>query len=320
MNRRLIRTIENDFPYPIAAEFRLLNTEEYLEQDENRLKQLLKTAESTVHFLAAISLIDLAENILRNKDIEIPDTFIKEFGGRITRTSFGKWVALMREVVKIFKNNNIPMFVEELADYFVKGKSSESDAQFAFNKVTTIRNKLAHLDSVPTKKDIENFCIETEEHLETILSELDFIQDYPFLFVNNVCVTFLKWQQPKYVHAFSEVIGNASKFRAYKKKLKGLVNTPAVIITKDKEEDYLNLEPMIIYSDEGEKGITDIFLYTDWDKNKGVKYRPVWVGGAYSLEGSVYEEERKNSIFKIFSMFGSKDFTNNYKQFIAEEV
>jgi len=320
MNRRLIRSIENDFPYPIAAEFRILNTEEYLELDQNRLKQLLRTVENTAHFLAIISLIDLTENYLKNPEIIIPETFEKEFGNRLTRTSFGKWVALMREIVKIFKANDISMFMEEFADYFVKGKSSESEAQIAFNKVTTIRNKIAHFDAVPTKKDFENFCLETEAHLETILTELDFIQDYPFLYVNNVNVTYLKWQIPDYNHSFSEVIGNTSKFRAYKKKLKGLVNTPAVIITKEKEENYLNLEPFIIYSDEGEKSISDIFLYTGWDKSKGVKYRPVWVGGAYNLFGTTYEDERKKSILKVLSAFGDDDFVNSYNKYVTTDA
>ncbi len=306
MNRRLVRTIENDYPYPIAAEFRILNTEEYLEPDPNRLKQLLRTVESTAHFFALISLVDLTENYLKNDNIEIPETFTKEFENRMTRTSFGKWIALTRETVKIFKSNNIPMFIEEFADYFVKGTSSETEVQKAFNNVSTVRNKLAHLESVPSKKDIEDMCFDVEENLETILSQMDFIIDYPLLFVNNVNVHYLKWQSPKYIHAFSEIIGNTSKFRAYKKKLKDLVNTPAVILTKETEDNYLNLEPLIIYSDEGEKHIPDIFLYFDNDKRKGIKYKCVWVGGAYNLTGTSFETERKEAIEKIFNIFSNK--------------
>ena len=245
MNRRLIRTIENDYPYPIASEFRILNTEEYLEIDEFRLKQILRTVETTAHFIALISIIDL-EDKFSKKQFELPDTFSKEFPGRFTRTSFGKWVAMIRDITKIFKTNKVPMFVEEFVDYFIKGKHSETEVLKAFNKVTTIRNKIAHLDSTPTKKDIQNFCEEDEECLETILTEMDFIADYPFLYVSNVNVVYLKWTEPSYNHAFSEIIGNTSKFRAYKKKLKGLINTPAVIITKDKEDEYLNLDPLIV--------------------------------------------------------------------------
>ena len=313
MNNRFKRKIENDFPYPIASEFRLLNTEEYLEPDGNRLKQILKTTESTIHLLALISVIDLFENQM-NKPIKIPDSYRNEFAGRFTRTSFGKWVALLRDTIKVFKSNAKEMFIQELPDYFIKGEKSETEAQNAFNKLSTIRNRLAHLKSVPTKKEIETLCIEAEELLETILNELDFIIDYPFLYVNNVNVNYFRLQTPDYQHSFSEIIGNTAKFSAYKKKLNSLVNSPAVIITKEKEENYLNLDPLIIYSDEGEKHIPDIFLYTDWNKKNKVVYKPVWNGGVFNLPGTTYEKENIMSLLKFFELFASKDVYLRYEK------
>ena len=120
MNNKLKRTIENEFPYPIALEFRRLNTVDYLEKDFKRLKQLLKTAETSIHFLSLISLIDLADKYEMIKE-HIPENFIKLFQERITRTSFGKWVAMMRDTIKIFKVAEVDMFIPELADYFIKG-------------------------------------------------------------------------------------------------------------------------------------------------------------------------------------------------------
>jgi len=306
MNSRFKRKIENDFPYPIASEFRLLNTEEYLEPDGNRLKQILKTTESTIHLLALISVIDLFENQM-SKPIEIPDSYKNEFAGRFTRTSFGKWVALFRETIKVFKTTGKEMFIQEFPDYFIKGEKSETEAQKAFNKLTSIRNHLAHLKSVPTKKEIETLCVEAEELLETILHELDFIIDYPFLYVNNVNVNYFRLQTPDYQHSFSEIIGNTAKFSAYKKKLNSLVNSPAVIITKEKEEDFLNLDPLIIYSDEGEKHIPDIFLYTDWNKKNKVEYKPVWNGGVLNLPGTAHEKENIKSLLKFFEFFANED-------------
>lgn len=306
MNNRFKRKIENDFPYPIASEFRLLNTEEYLEPDGNRLKQILKTTEGTIHLLALISVIDLFENQM-NSPLNIPETYKNEFAGRFTRTCFGKWVALLRETIKIFKSNGKKMFLEELTGYFIKGEKSETEAQKAFNKLSTIRNQLAHLKSIPTKKEIETLCIEAEELLEIILNELDFIIDYPFLYVNNVHVNYFRLQAPDYQHSFSEIIGNTAKFSAYKKRLSSLVNTPAVIITKEKEENYLNLDPLIIYSDEGEKQIPDIFLYADWNPKNKVVYKPVWNGGIFNLLGTTYEKENITSLLKFFELFASKD-------------
>lgn len=104
MDRQLIRRIENDYPYPVALEFRRLNTKEYLALDENRLRQILKISETTIHLLALISVVDLLENCSKSL-INIPYSFIKEFPVLFTRTSFGKWISMTRECIKIFNLN-----------------------------------------------------------------------------------------------------------------------------------------------------------------------------------------------------------------------
>ena len=42
MDRRLIRNVENNYPYPLAIEFRRLNTPDIMKPDYKRLKQILK--------------------------------------------------------------------------------------------------------------------------------------------------------------------------------------------------------------------------------------------------------------------------------------
>jgi len=317
MDRQLIRSIENDYPYPIALEFRRLNTKEYLASDEQRLRQILKLSETTIHLLSLISIIDLLDNLNKSK-ITIPDSYKKEFSVMFTRTSFGKWISLTRESLKLFKNNNIPMFISELPDYFIQGKSSESEAQKAFNKLTSLRNKLAHPEFTLTDKMIGDFCKEAEEYLETILGGLDFLLNYPFLYVDNISVRYRKWNDPSFFHTFSEIIGNSSEFNAYNKILSEIVNTPAIIIVKDKEEEYLNLDPAIIYSNEGENKIPDIFMYIDWDKNKSVKYKPVWNGGAFSLAGTTYEIETIRSLLKFFEFFTEESVYKSYKECVEK--
>lgn len=86
MDRQLIRRIENDYPYPIALEFRRLNTKEYLANDENRLRQILKISETTIHLLALISVVDLLENSTKSL-VKIPDSF-KRISGLVYKDFF----------------------------------------------------------------------------------------------------------------------------------------------------------------------------------------------------------------------------------------
>lgn len=317
MDRQLIRSIENDYPYPVALEFRRLNTKEYLASDENRLRQILKISETTIHLLALISIVDLLENCTKSA-IAIPDNFKKEFPGWFTRTSFGKWISLTRESIKLFQENNLPMFLKELPEYFMDTKGSESSAQKAFDRLTNIRNQLSHPQFTLTNKIIEDFCTETEKLLETILTGLEFIMNYPFLYVDNISVRYRKWSDPSFFHTFSEVIGNSSEFNAYNKILSEIVNTPAIIIIKDKEVEYLNLDPVLIYSNEGENRIPDIFMYIDWDKGRVVKYKPVWNGGSFNLAGTSTEIETLSSLLKFFEFFAAESVYSGYKESVEK--
>lgn len=314
MDRQLIRRIENDYPYPIALEFRRLNTKEYLGNDENRLRQILKVSETTIHLIALISIVDLQENFSKST-FNIPDPFKKEFSGLFTRTSFGKWIALTRECIRIFNKNSKPMFMPELSEYFFDKRGSESTSHKAFNILTSIRNKLSHPEFTLTNNIIEDLCIETEKHLESILVDLEFMMNYSFLYVDHISVRYRKWNNPSFFHTFSEVIGNSSEFNAYNKILSDIVNTPAIIIAKNKEEvNYLNLDPVMIYSNEGETKIADIFMYIDWDKNKTVKYKPVWNGGSFDLAGTSIESDTVKSLLKFFEFFAEQDVFLGYKE------
>jgi len=311
MDKELKQKIETKYPYPIALEFRRLNTEEYLDQNEKRLQKILRISENTIHFLALIGLVDLCDNFNKLKN-GIPEWFSKEFAGRMTRTSFGKWIAIFRDTIRIFKNENISMFILELNEYFIKGKT-ESEAQKAFNSLTTMRNKLAHDASNLTRADIKLFCAEAEEYLETILTNMIFIADYQFLSVGNVNVKYTKCKQPSFVHTFSEVIGTSNEFSASKKEKSNLVNSPAVIISKENEEDYMNLDPLIIVSNEGTKEISDVFMFVDWEPNKLIKYRPVCHGGDFNLIGTEREEEQTELLLKFWEYFSDLETYNKFK-------
>jgi hypothetical protein len=318
MDRQFIKQIENDFPYPIALEFRRLNTKEYLVNDENRLRQILKVSETTVHLLALISVIDLLKNHTRSA-IVLPDTFKREFSVLFTRTSFGKWISLTRECIKIFQNLNAPMFISELTEYFFEKNGSESVSLKAFNTLTTVRNKLSHPEFTLTNKVIDDLCIETEKLLETILVRLGFLINYSFLYVDHISVRYTKCNDPSFNHTFSEVIGNSSEFNAFNKILSDIVNTPAIIIVKNIEDNnYLNMDPVMIYSNEGETKIADIFMYIDWEKNKSAKYKPVWNGGSFNLSGTTIESESVICLLKFFECFAEQDVYLSYKEFVEK--
>jgi hypothetical protein len=319
VDRQLLRMIENDYPYPLALEFRRLNTKEYLAADESRLRQILKLSETAIHLIALISVVDLLENCTKQAITLTPD-FKKQFPVLFTKTSFGKWITLTRECIEMFIAAGIPMFIPEIHNFFLDEKGGESASLKAFNKITAIRNKLSHPEFSLTNKIIEEFCAETEVNLMTILKGLEFLTRYSFLYVDHVLVRYRKWNNPTFFHTFSEVTGNSSEFNAYNKILSEIVNTPALIIIKGGEEkNYLNLDPVLIYSNEGENKIADIFMYTDWEKDNKARYKPVWNGGQLNLSGTTIETETIYSLLKFFEYFSDGEVYQTYKSF-AEKL
>jgi hypothetical protein len=265
--------------------------------------------------LSLISLVDLLENVTKSA-VSVPDSFKRDFPYLFSVTSFGKWISLAKGCIKLFHDSDVEMFIKELTGYFFEKNGSESKILNSFNILTNIRNVLAEPESVVTSKIIDEYCIESETHLLTILTGLEFLMNYSFLYVDHISVKYPKWNNPSFFHTFSEVTGNSSEFNAYSKNLTEIVNTPAIIIAKGSEEkDYLNLDPLLIYSNEGETKIADIFMFIGWDKNKTAKYKPVWNGGSFDLTGTTIEFETINALLKFFEFFAEQAVFLDYKEY-----
>ena len=303
MERRLSRMIESYYPFPIAIEFRRLNTPEYINYDYKRLKQILRTVEKTIHFLTLIILSDLIENYIKSP-FSIKEEFKREFTRRFTRTTFGKWISLARDSVKIFKENQLEFHISELNHFFIKGKNKDTTVMNSLSQLVRIRNKLEHPDFNPTTNLFKELTHQCEQHLEIIFQEMQFIADYQFLFIHNISVNYPRWQDPKYFHIIADITGLSSEFRSVKKESQQLLNTPSLVIARENSTDYLLLEPLIIYSEEGKAKIPDIFLYMDWTQNgKNIKYLPADKGGEFNLLDAAPADTHIKNLLRFFDIF-----------------
>jgi hypothetical protein len=323
MDIRLKRKIANDFPYPITVDFMRLNTMEYKNPGDTRLRKIIDVTEMLLQFLSLISISDLVENVIK-KEIEIPPEFRKAFRNNFTQPTMGKWVELLRETIKIFKSQNKSMFIEELADFFVKSVSSETKVQQAFNKIVSIRNQLNHKSQHYNKADIIKTCNDADTSLEFILKELDFIIDYQFLYINKVTVEYHRWSDPVYNVDMSYIVGsNPELFDSTNSddNHKNIMHTPAIVITKGSTNQYLNLEPLIIYSDEGNMEITDIFMYMGWDKSRNkITFKPVWKGGEFNLINTSLKNHLTPELLKIFKLLASESDYLSFKSEYSKDL
>ena len=316
MDIRLKRKIANEYPYPITVEFMRLNTIEYKDHGKKRLDKIIDIGELILQFLALISISDLAEQKGQN-NISIPDEYRKRFINNFTQPTFGKWAELLRETIKVFKTQSKKMFVEELADFFIKGAGSPTKEQEYLNRIITIRNSINHKTSQIGKAEYIEFSIEADQYLENVLKKLDFITYYQFLYVNKVTVKYHRWSEPVYDIDMSFLVGsNPELFDIIEdNKPKSIINTPAIIITKDDTNEYLNLEPFLIYSDEGEMSIFDVFMYIGWDKAKSnIKYKPTWKGGTFNLLQTSMNRVIIKEMLRILYFLATTDDYESFKK------
>lgn len=304
MDRQFIRLVETSYPYPIAIEFRRLNTPEYINYDYKRLKQILRTAEKTIHLISLNVLSDMIENHIKSP-IPIPDSFKKEFNSRLTRSSFGKWIGLTRDSIKILLDNNIELFIKELAVFFFTPDKSPSQTQKDFNELCEIRNQLEHPNFTPSPQIFEELAHSTEEMLERIISGLEFITKYQSIFIHDVSVSYHRWLDPNFTHTIAEVSGLTNEFSSYRKEKPEFYNTPAVVIIKENSNSFLPLEPLVIYSQEGKDRIADIFLFNEWSGNK-IKYTASDKGGEFNLLETTDALIYIKSMLRFFEVFALK--------------
>ena len=307
MDSRLKRRIANDYPYPITVEFMRLNTMDYKNHGIERLRKIVDVTETLLQFMTLISISDLVENVINGK-IKVSEDFKKAFKNNFTHISMGKWMSLLRESIKLFKSQGVEMFIEELPDYIIKSTSSESKVQVAFNRLITIRNSINHKTTQLSKTEVNKLSEEADSKLEFILKELDFIIDYQFLYINQVTVNYHRWSEPTYNIDMSYIVGsNPELFDStdHDSSHRNIMHTPAIVITKENTKQYLNLEPLVIYSDEGEMEITDIFMYTDWDKSRNrIIYKPIWKGGNFNLLNTSIAKHIAPEMLKIMELLG----------------
>ncbi len=323
MDIRLKRKIANDYPYPITVDFMRLNTMEFKNPGGERLRKIIDVTEMVLQFLALISISDLVENVIK-KEVVVPNEYRTSFRNNFTQSSMGKWVELLRETIKIFKSQNKVMFVEELADFFVKSASSETKVQQAFNRIVSIRNQINHKSQHYNKADMIKLCEEADSHLELILKELDFIIDYQFLYINKVTVEYHRWSDPVYNIDMSYIVGsNPELFDSTSSDddHRNIMHTPAIVITKENTKQYLNLEPLIIYSDEGDMEITDIFMYMGWDKSRNkITFKPVWKGGEFNLMNTQLSNHLAPEMLRIIEVLASDSDFLSFKSELERKM
>ena len=285
MKELYIREIKTNFPYPIAAIFTRLFTDDCLDPGPLRLKYIIATAEAIARFLGVLVLSECREH-LEGKAIPVPESLSSDFSNRFKRVSWGSWLHFTREGLKWLQQNQAHLIVEELLDFYFKVIPQESDATKALSELLTIRNGLSHGKiQAMHQYEFKELCEQTYSLLEVVLEAMNFLLDYELAYISRIEVKKRRKREPKFLHRFKKICGDSDCFPGDRENLTLFMDPGNVVFVNLENHRYLNLDPLLLYEEAADKA-PDIFFYNGMDNPGSADYSACKHGGTFNSSKS----------------------------------
>lgn len=267
VDRALRERFRYSLPYPVAISYKRIGA---CPDDATRLMYVLKTGEMIARLLGIIAVADL-------RRVGVAAAHPVDFGRRFGSPSFGTWLWILRESLLALREAGKPPFVKELAEFTLVGGERPTDAMKKLEELVVIRNRFTH-DGVPPDEWLQPRQLpQTYEGaiaaLEQVLASALFLADYQLVVVSPATVIKKRGAAPRYVREKIVMSGCADVFDRDKDESSEICETAEALLI-DPSGAYLNLDPLILYSNEGleerdvdgnkrefKTEIFDIFLY-----------------------------------------------------------
>lgn len=256
--------IIRNLPWPIGIELRRLFSANMRNLDRLRLEQIFKTIERSMQFVSFVLLCQLWKEA-KQQQLEIPDSFKKEFRNRIFVLSLGNYAWLIRMITKLFNDNQIEPFLPEMKEKFNRRFLDALDFW------VPERNEIGHFQINLNQEEIEKRCVEYEEKLSYIMQNICFLANYKLISVREIQVIQPKNSTAQFKHQINLLNSSDSDFRAKDILENRNTDSNSILLMKSIKniEEYLNLSPLVIDTfseiiDNKEKFNIkkDIFLFT----------------------------------------------------------
>ena len=306
MEKRLIRTINDYFPYPIAANFKVLMTDECMDPGPLRLQYLLRTAESIARFLGMVLLLECRRYIEANNEVRPPRALVADFAGKLRKPSFGSWIHIAREGSRWLASEEAELVVPEMRDLFFDDRKKETPIKKAVDKLVEIRNGLSHekIRAFRTA-DFETLCSAVNELMEIQLEGLEFLQDISLGYVTSIEVSKNRNAAPSFTHRIKELSGHSDDFEGTRTTFDDYRESDAVIIKYERHDAYLNMEPLLVFDAEAGKA-SDIFYFAGFSNPRKIVYLGCKHGGDFTSDTCSRSEELEQETTQILSLFSEE--------------
>ena len=261
MDIELQRLIREYYPFPIAHAHKKTLAE--LDDNVQKLKCLIQTAEVTIQLLALVMLAQLHRD-LEHQQAPALGTRGLHLRDDLRNPSLGKWHGILRDVLKAYRDHRDLLVVPELfVCFFQPSRSTKLAAQplvrQAIEPLITLRNRFHH-EELGT--DLPNMIATGSRWLEQFLASLQFMQHYDLAYVERIEVHHQDGTHRRFSHDLLQMDGCFSVFgRQRWESERDLRARRMVLLTSHTTGQSLFLDPFIIYADQlPVSGVYDVFL------------------------------------------------------------
>lgn len=304
MQRRYIKRITHEFPYPIVTHFIKLRTDECLEAGSLRLEYLLKTSEAITRYLGIIVISECRE--LAEQHPEWICDFPLPLAQQIKRPAWGTWLGFIREGLRWLQQHNAALLMPELHDFYFTGKLKPTPAAKAMEQALVLRNALSHHKiEAMLQHEFVALCDEIYALLTTVLEALEFLVDYPLSFVNQIEVQKNRTQDANFYHRFKSIMGESEEFYGERDNLDFYMDTKATVLLNPDSKKFLNLDPLLVYEEAAGKA-KDVFFYNGMSSPTTAHYIACKHGKAFKSSDSIRGELLTQELQQLLVLFPAK--------------
>lgn len=246
--RDLRAAVIDSFPTPIGTHLRKLLLSEEVNTD--RLQKIVNVYSVAVELLGYVMLAQLWDEKFRKPDLNIPEeqlASLKHFFtlGEEELENFN-YMHLIRTIGDIFNVNDIEPFVEEFVDLRLQfHQDSEFEKAYRF-----LEEMKKELRGTIAANEIESFCVQAEEQLCAIFSQLGFCAKYTLATIKTIELLKPRHAKPTYRHNLIVLDRVTASFGVLDDVLvsQDFSDNNSVVLLRDEEvvSPFINLSPFVI--------------------------------------------------------------------------
>jgi len=305
MKERYARDITSHFPYPIAAPFARLRTDECLDPGPMRLKYILATGEAIARFCGILVLCECRATLEGKADKPPPETLGRDLHIRLRTPSWGGWLQITRDGLKWLHSQELEPLGSDLRDFMLDARGKPSDSFRALDRLLEIRNDLSHHKrNARHVHEFQQLCEQSYSALEQVLEGLAFLMDYELTFVSEIHVHKRRRHHATFHHRFKVFGGESDTFSGDRKTQQRYCESETIIFKNLETGVYINLDPFLIYDEQTGKAV-DLFFFNGMKRCEHVDYSACKHGGAFRSSDSPLGAQISEEFTSLLGLFAN---------------